>query len=195
MPFGARPYLAMDDGRSPSRTGDDHEVQDCNGCGGVHGSGGCGIAEQMQITTSAERTPMKGPAETFTGDVQVNPWFPANEHQASSGALVEFTAGARSAWHIHPAGQTLVVMSGTGWVQERSDRPGSDEPRRYHQRQRWCECDLDGSSHRRELSRLRTTLALMIDGLTSRAIRRNTPGRGLQPPFAKLAACIPKDRA
>jgi quercetin dioxygenase-like cupin family protein len=79
---------------------------------------GAASAEQMQITTSAERAPMRGPAETFTGDVKVKPWFPANEHQASSGALVEFTAGARSAWHTHPAGQTLVVMSGTGWVQE-----------------------------------------------------------------------------
>lgn len=75
-------------------------------------------AEQMQFTTSAERTKMKGPAENFTGDVQVNLWFPANEHQNSSGALVEFSAGARSAWHTHPAGQTLVVTSGTGWVQE-----------------------------------------------------------------------------
>ncbi len=75
-------------------------------------------AEQMTFTTSAERTPMQGPAATFTGDVKVNPWFPANDHQNSSGALVEFNAGARSAWHTHPAGQTLVVMSGTGWVQE-----------------------------------------------------------------------------
>jgi quercetin dioxygenase-like cupin family protein len=75
-------------------------------------------AEQMQITTETERASSKGAAEYFTGEVTVKPLYPSNDHTSNSGALVEFSRGARSAWHTHPAGQTLIVTSGTGWVQE-----------------------------------------------------------------------------
>ena len=48
----------------------------------------------------------------------VAPLYAPNESTSSSGALVTFEPGARSAWHTHPAGQVLIVTSGTGWVQE-----------------------------------------------------------------------------
>jgi quercetin dioxygenase-like cupin family protein len=59
-----------------------------------------------------------GPAEYFTGSVIVDPLFSANEHTPATGGHVTFAPGARSAWHTHPAGQILIVTSGTGWVQD-----------------------------------------------------------------------------
>lgn len=56
----------------------------------------------------------KGPEELFTGDVQVEMLFPANETAQYSGARVTFQPGARTAWHLHPAGQHLVVTDGVG---------------------------------------------------------------------------------
>jgi 4-carboxymuconolactone decarboxylase len=56
----------------------------------------------------------KGPEEFFTGDVQVEMLFPANETAHYSGAYVIFQPGARTAWHLHPAGQHMVVTSGVG---------------------------------------------------------------------------------
>ncbi len=60
----------------------------------------------------------KGPAERFTGNVTVVPLFVPNEVRRETAAYVTFDQGARSAWHSHPAGQTLVVTEGIGWVQE-----------------------------------------------------------------------------
>jgi 4-carboxymuconolactone decarboxylase len=57
---------------------------------------------------------MKGPEEYFTGEVQVDMLFPGNENASYSGAQVTFQPGARTAWHLHPAGQHLVVTSGVG---------------------------------------------------------------------------------
>lgn len=75
-------------------------------------------AQTMQVSPNGSRTSMPGPAETFTGVVTVTPLFAASEHSNAGGGLVEFTPGARSHWHTHPAGQTLIVTAGTGWVQE-----------------------------------------------------------------------------
>ncbi|GLS28366.1 Cupin domain protein [Mesorhizobium albiziae] len=75
-------------------------------------------AQTMQVSPNGSRASMPGPAETFTGIVTVTPLFTGNEHSNASGGLVEFTPGARSHWHTHPAGQTLIVTAGTGWVQE-----------------------------------------------------------------------------
>jgi quercetin dioxygenase-like cupin family protein len=72
----------------------------------------------MEISRGDSRTPAAGPADYFTGDVSVLPLFGANEHRNAGAGQVTFTACARSAWHTHPAGQTLVVTAGTGWVQE-----------------------------------------------------------------------------
>jgi quercetin dioxygenase-like cupin family protein len=72
----------------------------------------------MEISRGDARPPAAGPDDYFTGDVQVQPLFGANGHRNVGGGQVTFTACARSAWHTHPAGQTLVVTAGTGWVQE-----------------------------------------------------------------------------
>ena len=59
-----------------------------------------------------------GPADFFTGKAHVESLFPANESAHFSGAYVTFEPGARSAWHVHPAGQHIVVTSGVGRTQE-----------------------------------------------------------------------------
>jgi quercetin dioxygenase-like cupin family protein len=79
------------------------------------------FAEPMAISRNGERASVAGPANTFTGQVTVTPMFSASKHSNASGGLVEFTPGARSNWHTHPAGQTLVITSGTGWVQQEGD--------------------------------------------------------------------------
>jgi quercetin dioxygenase-like cupin family protein len=56
----------------------------------------------------------KGPENWFTGDVQVDMLFPSNETAHYSGAYVTFLSGARTAWHLHPAGQHMIVISGVG---------------------------------------------------------------------------------
>ena len=59
----------------------------------------------------------KGPAEYFTGTVRIDPLFQAPEPARIAGAQVTFEPGARTAWHTHPLGQTLIVTSGCGWCQ------------------------------------------------------------------------------
>jgi len=71
----------------------------------------------MQITRSGSRPSAKGPADYFTGPVRVDPLFQAGDPACVSGGHVTFEPGARSAWHTHPLGQTLIVTSGLGWVQ------------------------------------------------------------------------------
>lgn len=74
--------------------------------------------DNMTVTRASSRTPIKGAAEYFTGSVRVDPLFGPAAPSRTSGGQVFFEAGARSAWHVHPLGQTLIVTSGTGWVQE-----------------------------------------------------------------------------
>ncbi|WP_338731323.1 (R)-mandelonitrile lyase [Mangrovimonas cancribranchiae] len=62
---------------------------------------------------------MKGPDAWFTGDVIVDPLYQNIENVTKgAAALVTFAPGARTAWHTHPAGQTLIVQSGLGWIQK-----------------------------------------------------------------------------
>ncbi|RUN78321.1 cupin domain-containing protein [Sphingomonas sp. TF3] len=68
----------------------------------------------VRASTTASRA---GPAENFTGPVQVSGPFRGTAPSLVGGATVRFQPGARTAWHSHPLGQTLVVTSGTGWVQ------------------------------------------------------------------------------
>lgn len=75
-------------------------------------------AESSVISANGSRPSAKGPEAYFTGSVTVDPLYAANEQTSNSGGLVTFEPGARSAWHTHPAGQTLIVTHGTGWVQE-----------------------------------------------------------------------------
>jgi quercetin dioxygenase-like cupin family protein len=71
----------------------------------------------MKIAKAGTQASMKGPADWFTGSVRVDPLFQAPDPALVAGAHVTFEPGARTAWHTHPLGQTLVVTSGAGWVQ------------------------------------------------------------------------------
>jgi len=75
-------------------------------------------AQSTQISTNSSRKSLVGSEKNFTGAVVVDPLYGANEHLPQTGGVVTFAPGARSAWHTHPAGQILIVTSGTGWVQE-----------------------------------------------------------------------------
>lgn len=66
------------------------------------------------ITRAGSQASIKGSAEYFTGTVRVDPLFTANDAAPFSGAYVTFEPGARSAWHIHPTGQRLLVTAGVG---------------------------------------------------------------------------------
>jgi quercetin dioxygenase-like cupin family protein len=71
----------------------------------------------MDIKRSGTDPSAKGPSEWFTGTVRIDPLFSPPAPSQVSGALVTFEPGARTAWHTHPAGQTLIVTSGLGWAQ------------------------------------------------------------------------------
>ncbi|WP_102227096.1 (R)-mandelonitrile lyase [Acidimangrovimonas sediminis] len=71
----------------------------------------------MKIIRSGTAPSNKGPEDWFTGTVRVDPLFAAEEPGRTSGAHVTFEPGARTAWHTHPAGQTLIVTFGRGRVQ------------------------------------------------------------------------------
>jgi len=71
----------------------------------------------MKIHRSGSRPSGKGPADYFTGSVRIDPLFEAPEPARARGAHVTFEPGARTAWHTHPLGQTLIVTAGLGWVQ------------------------------------------------------------------------------
>ena len=71
----------------------------------------------MEIKRSGSQPSRKGPADYFTGAVRVDPLFQAPDPARVGGSSVTFEPGARTAWHRHPLGQTLIVTSGCGWVQ------------------------------------------------------------------------------
>jgi quercetin dioxygenase-like cupin family protein len=71
----------------------------------------------MEIKRNGSQPSGKGPAEWFTGTVRIDPLFAAPAPARVSGAAVTFEPGARTAWHTHPLGQTLIVTSGFGRVQ------------------------------------------------------------------------------
>jgi quercetin dioxygenase-like cupin family protein len=71
----------------------------------------------MEITRLGSQSSGKGPDEWFTGSVRIDPLFQPNEHRRAAAAVVTFEQGARTAWHTHPLGQTLIVTSGVGWIQ------------------------------------------------------------------------------
>ncbi|MGO9117720.1 MAG: cupin domain-containing protein [Desulfomonilaceae bacterium] len=72
----------------------------------------------MSITRNGWQPSAKGAAEYFTGSVRIDPLFKANDPSRTSGGLVTFEPGARTAWHTHPLGQILIVMDGTGWIRQ-----------------------------------------------------------------------------
>ena len=71
----------------------------------------------MEIKRSGSRPSGKGPADWFTGTVRIDPLFAANAPARAAGNAVTFEPGARTAWHTHPLGQTLIVTFGSGLAQ------------------------------------------------------------------------------
>ena len=71
----------------------------------------------MKITRVGSTPSMIGPADWFTGSVRVDPLFPADRGRNSNGGTVTFSPGARTRWHTHPAGQTIIITQGLGLVQ------------------------------------------------------------------------------
>lgn len=72
----------------------------------------------MNITRNATQASTKAAAENFTGTVRVDPLFQADAPARARGASVTFEPGARTNWHTHPLGQTLIVTTGSGLVQQ-----------------------------------------------------------------------------
>jgi quercetin dioxygenase-like cupin family protein len=72
----------------------------------------------MNIVKNGSQPSAKGNADWFTGSVRLDPLFAKKDVTKGAGTLVTFEPGARTAWHTHPAGQTLLVGSGLGWVQK-----------------------------------------------------------------------------
>ena len=71
----------------------------------------------MEIKRNGSQSSGKGSADYFTGTVRIDPLFQASEPARGTGASVTFEPGARTAWHTHPLGQTLIVTAGVGRVQ------------------------------------------------------------------------------
>lgn len=71
----------------------------------------------MKIIRNGQAPSVQGPAQFFTGSVRIDNPFQAAEPARAGGALVTFEPGARTAWHAHPLGQTLLVTMGLGWTQ------------------------------------------------------------------------------
>src|SRR5271165_6525595 len=71
----------------------------------------------MEITRVGSQPSGKGPSDWFTGTVRIDSVFQRKEPARIGGAVVTFEPGARTAWHTHPLGQTLIVTAGFGWAQ------------------------------------------------------------------------------
>ena len=132
----------------------------------------------MEIKRAGTQPSGKGPAEWFTGTVRIDPLFQAPDPAFVQGASVTFEPGARTAWHTHPLGQTLIVTAGCGWAQREGGpieeiRPGDvvwfsperealarcfsddgDDAYRHSGKARRQGCRLDGKSQRRAVSQV-----------------------------------------
>ncbi len=75
-------------------------------------------SQTIKITRSGSQPPQMRAVENFTGAVGIEPLLEAREPSRLAGARVTFAPGARTAWHTHPLGQTLIVTAGVGWVQQ-----------------------------------------------------------------------------
>lgn len=82
-------------------------------------------ASQITITPSTAQKVITGAPDRFTGSVRVQSLFDPTDPSRTSGGVVTFQPSARSAWHTHPFGQTLIVTDGVGWIQQwaRSGHP------------------------------------------------------------------------
>ena len=75
-------------------------------------------ALEVTVTRTGTQPSAKGPAENFTGNVRVDSRFQAGAPARVGGGVVTFEPGARTAWHTHPLGQTLIVTAGSGLVRQ-----------------------------------------------------------------------------
>lgn len=93
--------------------------------------------EVMEITRQADMKTTAGSAANFTGKVTITGQFQRAEPSRVGGAIVHFEPGARTAWHKHPLGQTLIVTAGIGWTQVEGE-----QIREFHAGdQLWCPAD------------------------------------------------------
>jgi quercetin dioxygenase-like cupin family protein len=120
----------------------------------------------MEIKRVGSQPSGNGPAEWFTGSVRIDPLFHAPDPAFVQGASVTFEPGARTAWHTHPLGQTLIVTAGCGWAQREGGpieeiRPGDvvwfapgenrrnardgHDPHRHPGKEGWQGSRLDGT--------------------------------------------------
>jgi quercetin dioxygenase-like cupin family protein len=72
----------------------------------------------ITITRNGSQPSSQASAQHFTGSVRIEPLFDAHDPSRATGGRVTFEPGARTAWHMHPLGQTLIVTAGTGWIQQ-----------------------------------------------------------------------------
>lgn len=75
----------------------------------------------VAVIAASANPPRRAPADHFTGEVQVSSPFQSHAPARANGGIVTFAPGARTAWHTHPLGQTLVVLTGAGLVQRWGD--------------------------------------------------------------------------
>jgi quercetin dioxygenase-like cupin family protein len=74
--------------------------------------------DRISVSRSGSQPDTKGDPKMFTGSVLISSQFARDEPARVTGATVTFEPGARTAWHMHPLGQTLIVTAGSGWVQQ-----------------------------------------------------------------------------
>lgn len=86
----------------------------------------------MEIKRIGSQASNKGPTDWFTGTVRIDPLFQPTAPARTAAAMVTFEPCARTAWHTHPLGQTLIVTSGVGWVQREDGPVGGGTSGRCH---------------------------------------------------------------
>jgi quercetin dioxygenase-like cupin family protein len=74
--------------------------------------------ESIRVAHSGSQPSVSGGTQRFAGNVRIDPLFQSNAPSRLSGGLVTFEPGSRTAWHTHPLGQTLLITSGRGWIQQ-----------------------------------------------------------------------------
>jgi quercetin dioxygenase-like cupin family protein len=109
-------------------------------------------APTISIMRNSSQPPEMRSVENFTGSLGVEPLLQANEPSRLTGARVTFAPGARTNWHTHPLGQTLIVTAGVGWVQQwggptQEIRPG-DVVRIQPNQKHWHGASANAAMHR-----------------------------------------------
>ena len=90
--------------------------------------GASGDQSQLTVLRAGARPVIEGPAANFTGKATIDRQVRPDASQRTMGSLVSFEPGARTAWHTHPLGQTLIVTSGCGWIQSEGGKKEEIRP-------------------------------------------------------------------